>query len=121
METAMTKRENGSLAENQERPRSWASAPVDVYEGPNEYLVFADIPGVSRDHVSIEFAGGELRIHASRPGEGEWAIEYRRTFTVGRDVDVEKIGAELTNGVLQVHLPKLESAKPRQIPIRSGE
>jgi HSP20 family protein len=120
METGMIKRENGSL-EPRQTPRSWASAPIDVYESANEYLVFADVPGVSKDHVSIEFAEGELRIHASRPGEGEWAIEYRRTFKVGRDVDVEKIDAELTNGVLLVHLPKLEAAKPRQIAIRSGE
>jgi HSP20 family molecular chaperone IbpA len=121
METGMIKRENGSLAETQKTPRPWASAPVDVYESANEYLVFADVPGVSKDHVSIEFANGELRIHASRQGEGDWAIDYRRPFTVGRDVDVEKIDAELTNGVLQVHLRKLESAKPRQIAIRSGE
>lgn len=121
METALTTRENGSVVDAQPRPRSWASAPVDLYEGATEYLVFADIPGVKKEDVSIEFAHGELRLQAPRYAEGEWAIDFRRTFTVGRDVDIGKINAELSNGVLRVHLPKLESAKPRQIPIRAQE
>ena len=104
MTTASTNQQNGR------EERAWASAPVDVYEGAGEYLVFADIPGVKKEDVEMEFAQGELRIHAG---------EYRRVFTIGSDVDVEKISADLANGVLQVHLPKLESAKPRQIKIRS--
>lgn len=114
---AMTKQENGNRTEPQ---RSWASAPVDVYDGANDYLVFADIPGVKREDVSIEFADGELRVQAHRQGEGGSAIDYRRTFTVGRDVDVDKIEAQMDNGVLQVRLPKLESAKPRKISIRAS-
>jgi HSP20 family protein len=105
MDTAMTQNGNHTVAQ-----RSWASAPVDVYENANEYLVYADIPGVKREDVSIEFADGELRLQAN---------EYRRTFTVGRDVDADEIEAQLDKGVLQVRLPKLESAKPRKISIRT--
>jgi HSP20 family molecular chaperone IbpA len=120
MTTAMTTKENGNLAQP-EAPRSWASAPVDVFEGAHEYLVFADVPGVNKEDIDITFERGELRLHASRaPEDRDAPSDYRRTFTVGRDVDVDKITAELEHGVLQVHLPKLESAKPRQITIRSA-
>jgi HSP20 family protein len=120
MNTALTTQQNGNLAESQDA-RSWASPPVDVYEGSNEYLVVADVPGVNKDDINLEFSSGELRIRASRQiPDAEWAADYRRTFTIGQDVDVEKISAEYSNGVLQVHLPKLESVKPRQITVQSA-
>lgn len=125
MSNAMTKqptKQNGDVATvagSDDVARSWASAPVDVFEGPDEYLVLADVPGVKKDDINIQYADGELRLHAQRRFDEEhWPSELRRTFTVGREVDVEKISAELDQGVLTVHLPKLESAKPRQITIK---
>ena len=122
MTTALATQQNGgNVAQSKETDRSWASVPVDVYESANEYLVFADIPGVTKDDINIEFSGGELRLQASRHSkENDSATDYRRAFTVGSDVDVDKISAELSNGVLQVHLPKLEAAKPRQITIHAA-
>lgn len=123
MSTAMTKQDgNGDVAMTNDAPLSWASAPVDILEGNEEYLVFADVPGVKRDDINIEYAGGELRLHAKREVTDSevWPAEYRRSFTVGREVDVDRITAELENGVLQVHLPKMESAKPRKIAIQAA-
>ncbi len=99
--------------------RSWASAAIDVLEGTDEYLVVADVPGVKQDDVTIQYEDGELRLEAHRAGvpDESWATDLRRVLAVGRDVDVDRISAELDNGVLRVRLPKSETAKPRQIPI----
>lgn len=102
--------------------RPWASAPVDILEGDEAYLVIADVPGVKRDDIDIEFVAGELRLSATRnvasdPGS---PLSYRRAFTLGRSVDVDNISAELDKGVLSVYLPKTESAKPRQIAVRTA-
>lgn len=110
---------NGNLVQADTGPRSWSSAPVDILESPEAYLVFADVPGVQNEDLDVEYSGGEIRLRATRKTSEE-AFEYLRTFSVGRDVDVEQISAELQNGVLQLKLPKSESAKPRQISIREG-
>lgn len=122
MSTQMTKHETNDVATTAGAPMSWASAPVDILEGNDEFLVFADVPGAKKEDVEIEYAEGELRLAAKRHvAEGDaWAAQYRRTFTVGRAIDVDRITAELEHGVLKVHLPKAESAKPRQITIQAG-
>jgi HSP20 family molecular chaperone IbpA len=103
-------------------PRAWASAPVDVLEGKDAYLVFADVPGVSKDDIAVQYHEGELRLEATRavPADRAWPADFRRVFTIGPDVDVERISASIENGVLEVTLPKKELAKPRQIPIKNG-
>lgn len=101
---------------------------VDIYENKDEYLVVADLPGVSHDKLSVKFDKGELTL------EGQWAeaeqgsalareyraMDFRRSFIVPDSVDVEKIGAALNNGVLTLHLPKSEAVKPRHIDIQVG-
>jgi len=47
-------------------------------------------------------------------------VEYRRNFSVPQTIDVEKVNAELKDGVLRLHLPKSEAAKPKQIEIKTG-
>lgn len=117
--TEMTRTEQQTMQKT--TPLSWASPPVDVLEGQDEYLVFADVPGVEKDGISIQYAEGELKLSATRSGAPEgWPSEYRRVFAVGPDVDVERIEAKLEHGVLAVHLPKTVSAKPRQIEIKTA-
>ena len=88
----------------------WASAAVDVLDGKDEYLVFADVPGAKTDDVTVQYHDGELRLEGA----------FRRVFAIGPDVDVDRINAEIEHGVLRVHLPKKEAAKPRKIPIKNG-
>jgi HSP20 family molecular chaperone IbpA len=106
--------QNGST-----KTRAWASPAVDVLEGKDEYLVYADVPGVKKDGLTVQYHDGELRVEASRAlGEDlGWPSDFRRTFAIGPDVDVERISARIENGVLEVHLPKKEAAKPRQISV----
>jgi HSP20 family molecular chaperone IbpA len=112
--TKLTTTENGRDAV----PLSWASAPVDVYESENDYLVFADLPGAAREDVDIQYHEGQLRVEATRAGLPEsWPARYRRVFNVGAGIDVEGITATLEHGVLSVTLPKSAAAKPKQIEV----
>lgn len=123
MSTELTKPNgNHDIVRTDDTSRSWASAPVDVLEGNDELLVLADVPGVKREDIDIEYADGELRLHArgAKSETGVWATDYRRTFDVGQGIDVDGISAELTHGVLRVHLPKLASARRRSIAVRAA-
>ena len=105
-----------------------ATPAVDIYENDNEILLHADMPGVVKENISIDIDNGTLSISGVRKLETEGAatyeefsdVEYVRTFSVPQTIDVEKVEAELKDGVLRLHLPKSEAAKPRQIEIKTA-
>ena len=108
--------------------RPVGSPLVDVFENKDEYLIVADLPGVSSDRLSVRLHQGELSL------EGQWIdeekgtpvarefrpIDFHRTFLVPDTIDADKITANLANGVLKLRLPKTEAVKPRQIQIQVG-
>jgi len=110
------------------RERPAVAPAVDIYENQEEILLVADLPGVQRDHVSIDLEKDQLTLQARRSWEGAPdgfparfnAFDYYRAFLVPKGIDAEKISAELTNGVLRVHLPKSAAVKPRRIDVRAG-
>ncbi|MBB5347334.1 Hsp20/alpha crystallin family protein [Desulfoprunum benzoelyticum] len=101
---------------------------VDIYENNDEYLVYADLPGVKKEDVSIDLDNGQLTLIGNRYVEavkGQLMAEfssaqYRRVFSVPQGIDLARVDAELTDGVLKLHLPKSEAVKPRKIEIREG-
>ncbi len=105
-----------------------AVAPlVDIYENDDEILMHADMPGVNKDDITVNIDNGKLTLSGVRKidatGAALWeefgSVEYHRTFSVPQSIDVDKVHAELKDGVLRLHLPKSEAAKPRQIEIRA--
>lgn len=92
---------------------------VDIYENDDELLLAMDLPGVERDALDLRYDRGVLTIHGKREKDGE-PFEYERSFSVPDTIDAASIGAELTAGVLTVHLPKAAHTKPRQIAIQSS-
>jgi HSP20 family protein len=100
---------------------------VDILEKQDELLVVADMPGVKSGEIDIRFEDGELTIHgpaAPRQGEGpryllqEYGVgDFYRTFRVSERIDAAKISADYKDGVLVLHLPKVEAAKPRRITV----
>ena len=101
---------------------------VDIAENDQEILLYADMPGVDRKDISINIDNGRLSLSGLREvkpvGAVSWEefgdIEYRRTFSVPQTIDVGAVHAELKDGVLLLHLPKSEAAKPRQIEIKTA-
>jgi HSP20 family molecular chaperone IbpA len=93
--------------------------PVDIYEGNDELLLMADLPGVEPEGLSVSFEAPELRIEGRR-GTGDTASVYSRTFRVSEQIDPNGISAELAAGVLKLRLAKAAHTKPRKIEVRAG-
>jgi len=102
---------------------------VDILETDDELMLLADLPGVKPEDVDVRFENGELALHGRRqptqPGKqrARWESEvanYYRVFRVTEHVAGDKIGADLKDGILTVHLPKVEAAKPRRIAVRGA-
>ncbi len=110
------------------RPIPTVAPLVDILENNDEILLFADMPGVDKKDITINIDNGRLALSGVREvspvGAANWEefgdVEYRRTFSVPQTIDVARVNAELKDGVLLLHLPKSEAAKPRQIEIKAG-
>lgn len=92
---------------------------VDIYENDNELLLLADLPGVTSEHVNIQFEPERLMIEGTRV-IGDQTVTYRREFTVAPIFDAEKVTARLERGVLRLTLGKSAAVRPRQIPVTIG-
>ncbi len=99
-------------------------------ETEEKLLLFGDLPGVAKDDLDVRFENGELTIEGKvlpRQAEheflyGEYGIgDFHRSFAISETIDAEKISAELRDGVLTLHLPKVEAAKPRKIKVKAGK
>ena len=118
---------NNGETQSTEVARGFTATPrVDIVENENELLLFLDLPGVTQDNVNIRFDQGELTIYGQRVTQRSasgYAFreaqpqDYFRSFRISEQVDASKISAELQNGVLTLHLPKSEKAKPRKIAV----
>jgi HSP20 family molecular chaperone IbpA len=112
------------------RPGPVFRPDVDIVERRDEFYVTADLPGVDQDHVRIHLEEGVLSIDAelAEALDSSWTpvyAEYRlggyhREFRVSDAIDVDRIQATMRDGVLQLHLPKTEKHRPRQIEVRAG-
>ena len=91
---------------------------ADVTETDDAYLVEADLPGVKRDQVDVQVAGGEIVISGETPGRERHGVLRRAALP--RDVDPEKVSASLADGVLTVRVPKGEKSRPRRIEITAA-
>jgi HSP20 family protein len=100
---------------------------VDIYETDKELTLFAELPGVAPGDVDLHYEKGELALHGRvRPRSGgknfllqEYEVgDFYRAFSIHESIDASKIEAECKNGLLIVHLPKVEAARPRQIAVK---
>ncbi len=111
------------LAPSQEFP------PIDVADYPNETVLLASVPGVTREELKISMDKNVLTLSGERkkpavPEKGSWIRNeswdgsFSRSIQLPRRIKTDAISAELTNGILRVVLPKAEEARPREIAIR---
>jgi HSP20 family protein len=108
----------------------WIPA-MDLVEAENDFVLRADLPGLSEDDVKIEVEDNVLTISGERKSEheerkdGYYRFEraygaFRRTLALPEGVDPEQINATVENGVLEVHIPKPEQRKPHKVTITAG-
>ncbi len=130
MTDTLMKTETGNEVAGVERTRNGVSySPrFDIWETDDELVLYGDMPGVAPEDLDIRFENRELTIHGKVAARhenitflfGEYGIgDFYRSFTVGEVIDAEKISAEMNNGVVTIHLPKIEAVKPRRINVKS--
>jgi len=116
-----------------DEPITWPEwAPVvDIVEDDKQYVIKAELPGVTKEDLKVTVEAGILTLHGERKFESEakdkryHRVErsygsFTRRFNVPDDADPEKVGAEFKDGVLHVSLQKDEKAKPRSVEVKVG-
>ena len=104
--------------------------PVDVIEDGTGITLFADLPGVPKEQLNIQVDGETLTIEGAMDlgplssmevAHAEVAVpRFRRVFTLSKELNTEKLEAELKNGVLKLRIQKVEQAQPRRISVQAG-
>jgi HSP20 family protein len=106
------------------------SPDFDVKETKDAFIFKADLPGVESKDVDVQTTDNRLTISGKRSQEKEEKTEttyrcersfgsFTRAFTLPAGGDLEKIAAELKNGVLTVTVPKKPAAKAKQVDVKA--
>jgi HSP20 family protein len=106
---------------------AWAP-PVDLYETDDAFMVKAELPGLTKDDIHIEVHDRTLTLRGERKHEAEVKEErfhrreraygsFQRSFWLPTTVDANQVKASFKDGVLELRLPKHETAKPKRITI----
>jgi len=112
-------------------PASWNLA-LDVLEDENEFQVKASVPGIKPEDLDITYNNNTLTIKGEvkqeyESEEGKYHLRERRfgsfarSLTLPSNVNADQIGADYEDGVLTLHLPKSEEAKPKRIEVHGGQ
>ena len=109
-------------AENQER-----TLGINVREEDEAYVLSALVPGLKSDELNIQVLDDVVRIEGEyRLDESKYLVRelpsgsFTRTLRLPAAIDAEHVEADITDGVLTLRLPKAESARPKQIKIKSN-
>jgi len=111
--------------------RRWIPA-MDLVETDDDFVLRADLPGLSEGDVNIELEDNVLTVSGERKSEheqrkeGYYRVErasgaFSRSLTLPEGVDPGKVKASFYRGVLEVRIPKPEQRKPRKVAISVGE
>jgi HSP20 family protein len=104
--------------------------PVDIWEDKDGITLCADMPGVSKDRLSLRIDGnnliveGQLQLDLAEKAEALYADVrsslYRRSFSLSGELETAKIEASLKDGVLTVRIPKRAELRPRKIEVQAA-
>ncbi len=124
---APVRREGGR--EEQIAVAEWAPV-VDILEDQKEFLIKLDLTEVRKEDVKVTVQDEVLTISGERqmekdPGRKFHRVErpygrFARSFSLPEEADATKVNAEFREGMLRVHLPKAEKAKPRSVEVKIG-
>jgi HSP20 family protein len=121
---------NGANGASSTALRRWIPA-MDLVETDQDFVLRADLPGLSEDDVNIELEDSVLTISGERKSEHEEGKEgyyrmerasgaFSRTLTLPEGVDPDRVKASFDRGVLEIRIPKPEQRKPRKVTISAG-
>ncbi|MCH2211391.1 MAG: Hsp20/alpha crystallin family protein [Fuerstiella sp.] len=101
--------------------------PIDIYETPEGLVLYADLPGVTSDGLDLQVQDNRLTLFGRTQRRDiddgtvvheEYKVgDFLRSFILSDEVDHDRITARLTNGVLQVELPRASRSRPRRIEV----
>ena len=111
--------------------RRWVPA-MDLVETADDFVLRADLPGLTQDDVKIELEDSTLTVSGERKSErtdkheGYYRVErafgsFSRSLTLPKGIDADAVTASFDNGVLEIRVPKPEERKPRRISIAVGD
>jgi HSP20 family protein len=123
-------RRNGptlSAATNAKWLGGWSPA-LDVYDGKDNFVVTLEVPGMKKEDIEISLHDGMLTVSGERKDEREqtegqafrserYFGKFQRSLSLPAAVDANKVKGSYKDGVLTIHLPKAEEAKPKQIAV----
>jgi HSP20 family protein len=120
--------ENTAVSKPDARDDAALQPPVDVIEDTSGITLYADLAGVPKDKLHLHVEGdaltieGEIDLEIPEGMESSHAevglARYRRVFTLSKELDASKVGAEFKHGVLTLTIPKAEHAQPRKVQVR---
>ena len=107
---------------------AWAP-PVDIFERQDHLVIRAEVPGIQKEDMDVRIENGVLTLHGERKEEKEvnevnaHLVErvygsFTRSFSLPTTVDATKVTAVYKDGVLEVTVPKIETAKPKKVEIK---
>jgi HSP20 family protein len=102
--------------------------PVDIYETKDAIVVKAELPGIDQKDIEVQVHDNILTIRGERKFESDVKREnfhrieraygtFQRSFSIPNTIRQDQVKARFHNGVLEITLPKMEEAKPRQIKV----
>jgi HSP20 family protein len=103
---------------------------LDITEQESQFVIHADIPGVSKEEIQVHIDGPVVSLSAERRQhreirEGERVLrserylgKFARTFQLGQDIDEAGASARYTDGVLELLLPKKATVQARRVTIQ---
>lgn len=108
----------------------WGSfaPPVNFFETEDDYIVEAELPGMSREDIRVSVEQNTLMISGERSTESEVEHEnyylqershgrFNRSFSLPASISTDEVSADYENGILRVRMPKMAEAKTRQIEV----
>ncbi len=103
--------------------------PVDLYETANEFILTADLPGLSREQIDISVDESKIVLRGERVGgPGDMPCEqfhrverghgrFSRAFALPEPIDVAHVSADLKDGILTVKIPKAKARGARRVAV----
>lgn len=115
------------LGEEEITQGAWVP-PVDIYETAESIVLEVELPGITKEDIGVEVKDNTLTLKGDKKFEKEVKEEnyhrversygaFQRVFTLPSTVQQDKVRAKFKDGILEIRLPKVEEAKPKQIKV----